>query len=158
MPRQRSAVRGLLLSPANEILLMRLVNPTTPHVVWITPGGGLEHGEDPVVALSRELEEETGLSGISIGPLVWTRHHTFTFSGDEIAQSEKFYLVATDRFIPSSEAMPASSERDCFDGFRWWAIDEIVRSSEVFSPRRLGKLLNDLMEQGAPSSPIDTGV
>lgn len=29
---------------------------------WELPGGGLEHGEDPKEALSREINEETGLT------------------------------------------------------------------------------------------------
>ena len=28
---------------------------------WSIPGGGIEHGEDPVDAVKREVEEETGL-------------------------------------------------------------------------------------------------
>jgi hypothetical protein len=40
-------------------------------------------------------------------------------------------------------------------GFRWWSIEEIERSSEVFVPNKMAELLRALREQGAPPSPID---
>ncbi|GGK65110.1 NUDIX hydrolase [Nocardia camponoti] len=42
-----------------EILLARWVSPEgNKH--WTLPGGGMEHGEDPVATTKREVDEETG--------------------------------------------------------------------------------------------------
>jgi hypothetical protein len=41
---------------------------------------------------------------------------------------------------------------------RWWRVDEIVASADVrFDPRRLGHLLRDLIDNGAPCEPLDAG-
>jgi 8-oxo-dGTP diphosphatase len=42
----------------NRILLSRWLGPDRP--MWILPGGGVEHGEDPYDAVVREVFEETG--------------------------------------------------------------------------------------------------
>ncbi|TYL46333.1 NUDIX domain-containing protein [Nocardioides sp. BGMRC 2183] len=43
------------------ILLARLSRRVTRNELWSLPGGGVEHGEDPKVAVVREVAEETGL-------------------------------------------------------------------------------------------------
>lgn len=40
---------------------------------------------------------------------------------------------------------------------RWWPVEEIVASHEVFAPGRLGELLRSLLTDGPPSPPIDAG-
>jgi 8-oxo-dGTP diphosphatase len=42
------------------LLLARGYDPADRELIWSLPGGGLEHGEDPVDAVVREVAEETG--------------------------------------------------------------------------------------------------
>lgn len=42
---------------------------------WELPGGGVEFGEDPEVALAREIKEETGLAMEFVCPLATWRYH-----------------------------------------------------------------------------------
>src|SRR6266849_6547160 len=54
----RYAVRAVLLTPQEEILLMRIHGPGSGKRWWITPGGGLEPGESVEQGFRRELREE----------------------------------------------------------------------------------------------------
>lgn len=51
------SVSGLIYNEKKEILLIK--RRDVP--VWALPGGGIEEGESPDLALLREIEEETGL-------------------------------------------------------------------------------------------------
>jgi ADP-ribose pyrophosphatase YjhB (NUDIX family) len=42
------------------VLLARGFDPADDTLIWSLPGGGMAHGEDPVDAVVREVEEETG--------------------------------------------------------------------------------------------------
>jgi ADP-ribose pyrophosphatase YjhB (NUDIX family) len=152
---ERRAVRAVLLSHEDELLLMRMVDPARQRSVWITPGGGLELGESPLAALARELREETGLVVPAIGPELWTRTHTFKLPERELTQHERFFLVRAPRFEPSAAGMPDEPERAWFDCFRWWPLAEIERSSDWFAPRGLARLLRQLVDHGPPDEPID---
>lgn len=66
-------VKGIVVFD-NTVLLMKRVRPSTDGLgYWELPGGGLEYGESPVEALTRELMEETGLIVDIIKPV-----YTFT--------------------------------------------------------------------------------
>jgi 8-oxo-dGTP diphosphatase len=53
----RISVKAVIKDAAGNILLLREKDGS-----WELPGGGLEHGEDPKEALTREIAEETGLN------------------------------------------------------------------------------------------------
>ena len=57
---QRLAAYAICID-GDRILLVRLSGRASP--LWTLPGGGLDHGEDPVDGALRELDEETGLIG-----------------------------------------------------------------------------------------------
>lgn len=44
-----------------EVLLSRLSARVSRTELWTLPGGGIDHGEDPRLAVIREIHEETGL-------------------------------------------------------------------------------------------------
>ena len=58
--RQRVAAYAVILRD-DRILLSRLSANVTSDELWTLPGGGLDHGEDPRIAVVREVYEETGL-------------------------------------------------------------------------------------------------
>jgi ADP-ribose pyrophosphatase YjhB (NUDIX family) len=57
-------------------------------VVWTLPGGGVEFGESPEVAVIRELAEETGLRGVVRRELVHSPDRIFLVDVDPAAEPE----------------------------------------------------------------------
>lgn len=155
VPRLRNAVRAVVVDPDGGVLLVRL---EFPHWTgWAAPGGGVDSGEKDEEALRRELAEETGLHEFELGPLVWTRTHVLE-SGDWDGQVERYYLVRTPAFDPSPKLTWAQLNAEFVTAIRWWSIEELDRSEELFAPRRLAELLRILLRDGAPTDPIDVGV
>lgn len=65
---QRLAVKGVVRRDS-RILLARLSRFAVETGQWTLPGGGVDHGERPTVALVREMAEETGLAA-EVGDLI----------------------------------------------------------------------------------------
>ena len=151
-------MRAIVLDEHSRILLMHFDNPDHGGRFWITPGGGLEPGEPAAACLRRELEEEVGLTGASIGPPVWTRSHEFRWQGARMRQHETFHLVRTTAFTPRVDGNPASEELAATLDVRWWSVPEIGAAKDVFAPRRLAVLLGRLLDDGPPALPIDVGI
>ncbi|HVQ88512.1 MAG TPA: NUDIX domain-containing protein [Actinomycetes bacterium] len=59
---QRVAAYGVV-QREQLLLLVRLTDITPSPGSWSLPGGGIDHGEHPAQAVTRELYEETGLRG-----------------------------------------------------------------------------------------------
>ena len=156
---QRNAVRALLLSePDGLLLLTRISLPDREKHIWITPGGGIESDEEPTTSLIREVQEETGyLLENPVGP-VWTRRHIFDFQGNTYGQRESFYLVRTPKFEPDHTQNPAEIEQALLRQFRWWSLQQMKTSDEIFVPQLLPTHLENLVNHGWPKTPIEVGV
>jgi 8-oxo-dGTP diphosphatase len=156
-PRLRSAVRAVILDPADRILLVRFTFPEAS--MWACPGGGIEDGESEDEAIVRELAEEAGLVGFTLGPVIWRReHHLPLFGGRWDGQVEQYYLVRTDAFEPMPRFSEEELQKEYVTGIRWWEPGELATSTERFAPRRLPELVAALQRGEVPDPPIDAGV
>ena len=155
----RHAVRALILSETNEVLLLKMEHPTRSGELWLLPGGGVKSNEDPVDALQREVWEETGLALFDSPNLIWRRTHRFERGFEDsvtaIDQHERIYLVKSQRFEPSADNNPDLSKVGVFHEFRWWSVATLNKAiDELFAPRSLPRLVQRLVVEGPPSVPI----
>lgn len=146
---ERQAARAILLTPQDEVLLMRV--EVQNGSFWICPGGGLQAGETAAQALRRELAEELGLADAAIGPLLWRRRHEMTLYGRRWHQSEDYFAVATDRFSPR---MQDAAEARILREFRWWHPAELRHSTDAIVPAPLLRIILDFRAYGPPQAPL----
>ncbi len=157
-PRLREAARAVVLDPDDRVLLVRFEFPG--RVVWATPGGGLDEGETHEGAIRRELSEEAGLEDAELGPVIWMRTHVFELGlGDWEGQRERYFLVRSPHFEASPQLSWEELNAEYVTAIRWWALGELeAAEEEQFAPRSLPALVRSLLEEGAPSEPLDVGV
>lgn len=155
----RNAVRALVVTPQWDVLLVRFEFPSGTR--WALPGGGIETGEGPEAALTRELNEEIGLAQPKIGKLIWTREHMIPlFDNKWDGQRELIFQVEVpQRFNPTPAMTPTELQSESLHEVRWWSFEEIVSESTiVFVPRSLSLFPQQLADDGLPDNPIDVGV
>jgi 8-oxo-dGTP pyrophosphatase MutT (NUDIX family) len=156
-PVLRLAARVLLCDPEGRVLLFK--TKVQDRHFWITPGGGLNEGETHEAAAARELWEETGLQAdCDLLSCVWTRAHSFMFRDHFYDQRERYFFLRCDASLPISPENREEYEREDLVEHRWWSVEEIEASEELFVPRRLGLLLRDLLRDGPPLAPFEVGV
>lgn len=60
---------------------------------WDMPKGKIDPGETPEQAALREVEEETGLKALTLGPLLTHTWHTYTLNGERILKRTWWYRI-----------------------------------------------------------------
>lgn len=150
----RKVARVVLLDPRDRILLLHGFEPDDPsRTWWFTPGGGLEGDESREQAALRELAEETGITDVRLGPLLWRRTCSFPFCGRRWHQDEWYYLARTEQTTTRQEGL-TELERRSMAGTRWWTVEELAGATEPVYPTRLVGLLRTLLDEGPPSTPV----
>ncbi|AXG80552.1 NUDIX hydrolase [Streptomyces paludis] len=151
---RRKVARVVLLDPEDRILLMRGHEPGDPeNGWWFTPGGGLEGTESRAEAALRELVEETGITRVELGPVLWHRTCSFPFDGRRWDQDEWYFLART----AQTETAPGGLtelELRSVSGLRWWTSAELSAARETVYPTRLAELLRTLLDEGPPGAPV----
>ncbi|MER6383293.1 NUDIX hydrolase [Streptomyces sp. NPDC001250] len=150
----RKVARVVLLDPEDRILLLHGHEPDDPaDDWWFTPGGGLEGAETREEAALRELAEETGITDVVLGPVLWQRRCSFPFAGRRWDQDEWYYLARTTQTATAATGL-TELERRTVAGARWWTCQELARARETVYPTRLAELLRTLLDEGPPAGPV----
>jgi 8-oxo-dGTP pyrophosphatase MutT (NUDIX family) len=91
-----------------------------PYKHWGFPKGHLENGETPDAAALREVEEETGLAHLVLGPRLGTIDWYFRARGRLIHKFCHFYLIES----PDGETTPQADEG--ITACRWLPLQEAL--------------------------------
>jgi 8-oxo-dGTP diphosphatase len=59
--KRRVSSKGVIISPSNKILILRIQTGCHAEGIWDLPGGGVEDNESLIDCLKREVKEETNL-------------------------------------------------------------------------------------------------
>ncbi len=81
------AAGGIVLNPQNELLIIKRYG------LWDLPKGKIEKGEGKRVAALREVEEECGITGLSIVSKTNRTYHTYQFKGKYVFKVTCWYRM-----------------------------------------------------------------
>lgn len=72
---------------------------------WDLPKGKIDPGETPEQAAVREVQEETGLVNVALGPFLTHTYHTYELKGERILKKTWWYRMRTTdmQLIPQTE-------------------------------------------------------
>ncbi|MFD6874240.1 MULTISPECIES: NUDIX hydrolase [unclassified Streptomyces] len=113
----------------DRLLLIRLsdASPVFAPGLWHMPGGGIDPGEQPVEALSRELREETGLELVD-ARLLDARSYAARRNGVSWSLTALFYLVTLRGGAPTVTEIDGST-----DAAVWMPLADL-RDDTMLSP------------------------
>ncbi len=114
---------------------------------WVSPGGGVEEGEDLSLSATRELFEETGLvvKPEDLGPkIAELEFRQQWLSGDhETGVAHFFELQVPSEFEVNKSLWTPDEHRDIL-AVRWWHAADLKKSGETVGPPGLLELLEEL--------------
>ncbi|TMR12418.1 NUDIX domain-containing protein [Nonomuraea turkmeniaca] len=150
----RPSARVVVIDDADRLLLFSSHNRHDGSARWFTPGGGLQAGENHQGAALRELYEETGLTGVRLGPEVW-RGRPWTVERDGVTYEvrQRYYLARVPAFEIDTARME-DFEKASITGHRWWTLKELGETTDLLRPAGLPHLLARLLADGPPRHPI----
>lgn len=155
----RTSSKLAVLDPQGRLLLLRCADPGDPSTpVWLElPGGGLEPGEDAVVAGVREVLEETGIAvpPEAVGPLQWTQEASFSWRGARHRQQHEVRLARLAAVPPAAPVVLAEAEVGTILGCDWWSADRLAAHRGRCFPRDLVAVLPRLLAGERVDEPYD---
>jgi 8-oxo-dGTP pyrophosphatase MutT (NUDIX family) len=106
-----------------------------PEGLWALPKGGLDEGESSEAAALREVTEETGARGRSLGKLGDVRY-AYTWDGERIFKIVSFYLV---RYESGRLGDVPEEFRHEVAAARWLPLDEAPQLLAYGGEREMAK-------------------
>lgn len=123
----RVSVKGLMFDDDGKILLCREANG-----LWEILGGGLEHEEEPIAALRREVREETGLeiAWISDKPLLFLTVKRLNKSSYQANVFYEIKLTSLD-FTPTEECQE----------LKFFSLEEMLTLNAYPNVKKLAEMM-----------------
>lgn len=156
--RTRAAVRVVVTDGTSVLML----GDTDPGVAgsrwWMTPGGGIDPGEQPLQAAVRELAEETGrvVAPDELAGPVLRRLVIHGYSDQVLAQTELFYLLRVQAGFELDVSGFTAEEKVTIKAWDWLPIDALDDLSDPVWPLDLADLIE--LAGRAHEWPRDAGV
>ena len=88
---------------------------------------------------------------------MWKRDDTITWEGRLWHEVETFFVCHVDREEVDLDRNAAEPEYRFLSDHRWWDVEAIAASADVFCPARMAELLPPLLAGQLPDRPILTG-
>ena len=151
----RRTSRAIILNANNEILLLKVNDKPLQDKsnrkqssFWVTVGGEVEDNESVEEALQRELHEEAGFTNPVEFELVAFGEQVLPWKGLSTRFIEKFFIVRTDQVNLDNRNLTCE-ELKVIGEYRWWTIDELLKTKEVVFPGCLAILIKDYINSSA---------
>ncbi len=143
--RERASSRILVIDQNHRLLLFRFAyknGALAGKDWWATPGGALEGNETYAEAAQRELFEETGIVSIVSDTHVAERDFVLQLpDGEHVLAKERFFVVrVSDQSL--SKAHWTDEEKQVMRDSKWWALEELLTTTEVVFPEDIPAILN----------------
>ncbi len=95
-----TAAGGVIFNSEGKVLLIHRRGS------WDLPKGKMDDGETPAQTAVREVQEETGLRQVSLGPHLLDTWHTYEQKGKRILKTTHWYKMQT----PETQLVPQAEE------------------------------------------------
>jgi 8-oxo-dGTP diphosphatase len=139
-PAERQRLAAYALVQRNDAVLLTRHSARGPRPgTWTLPGGGLDHGEPPALAVAREVLEETGLVA-TVGHLIGVQDEHFTGTAPH-GREEDFHGVHLVFAADVSAGEPRVHDVDgTTDAAAWIPLTEVASGAVPVSTLVTGAL------------------